>query len=857
MCDQLTPLQAWQSRVQELVGVLARLRNIFLAEPDPVGLKRWAGLYTIFERLERALQELIKLEQHPDVQERWSALIQTQAIFQAHAQLLGELLGSMTLRQQLYRRGVGKPHNLLSLAEAWLPRTSSDPQFAPSIIPALGPLYEAQAPHSGAYELSLVRLPFLEEGWWDLPLATRAAGLHAMRSKFEGQTAFLDALSPASRALLQGFPRSPHDQPELPFSASFLTHLAADLYAAARIGPAYALAVFALELDYGDPTSFGLENPDQIEGREIAARCTPSGAQRAAAILLALELAGNSAQELEQLISRLKAIWRASLGIDTAGDLLDATCQDHRELLRVLYMAAVAPDVTPGLLLPTWRRTQEWFRYLSDHTANLPSQADVTAFSGNTLSEIAAWELSALLGAIWWHRYQYPSQAVNISQSFSTLVIGQSGVTPYAEAQAESLAGLAFVARLGRLHARRDRLLEILTSNIFPERDRRSVTGRFYQLASQFDYHLEKAGTTFQSQGQTQTSWQALEHARQKSLSLQREALEFIGGVMLRQAGLDREIPTFSGYDGQPPIPAICNLADHLLGDIARLTGVNWEARTIPGTSPFIAGSTSVIRVGFPDWSLWNLPLLAHEFGHVVTKQTPAYERLRWELARQAATSVDNAQKQATYETAQRHLEEYFCDIFATYCLGPAFVLQMALIQFKPLNAHRQSSSHPTPSERIEAVLAMLGEMRHPTYGQVYQPVIELTQDAWQATISDHGYLIEEPPDLPARIARARTWGLALYQLVDEHFRLGAAYQPVQWTKATTAAKRILDETQSPPTLQTLTQIYSQRPDSPLVLRDLLNGLWWARICGGMPGNLRLNRLAHELVSTFYQQEHP
>lgn len=309
MCDNLTPLQAWQSRVQELSASLARLRSIFLADPDPVGLKRWAGLYAIFEGLEGELQALTGHEQHPQAQERWRALAQAQVVFHARARLLGELLGSMTLRQKLYRGGDGQPHTLLSLAEAWLPRISSDSQFTPSTLPALGPLYEPEASHAAAHDLSLVRLPFLEERWWDLPLAARAAGLHAIRGKFAGQPAFLDALSPASGALLQGFPRSTHDQPELPVSTSFLTHLAADLYAAARVGPAYALAVFALELNYGDPTGFGLENPDQIEGREAAPHCMPSAVQRAAAILLALEQASDGAPELEQLITRLKAFW--------------------------------------------------------------------------------------------------------------------------------------------------------------------------------------------------------------------------------------------------------------------------------------------------------------------------------------------------------------------------------------------------------------------------------------------------------------------------------------------------------------------------------------------------------------------
>src|SRR5262249_7748888 len=81
--------------------------------------------------------------------------------------------------------------------------------------------------------------------------------------------------------------------------------------------------------------------------------------------------------------------------------------------------------------------------------------------------------------------------------------------------------------------------------------------------------------------------------------------IEFIGGLALRDAGFDE---------------GISRLANELLrGCCTR----NPEALlAIPTRQSAVAMTmTRIIRVTFPDWTIWALPSTALEFWHVVAKQ--------------------------------------------------------------------------------------------------------------------------------------------------------------------------------------------------------------------------------------------
>jgi hypothetical protein len=82
--------------------------------------------------------------------------------------------------------------------------------------------------------------------------------------------------------------------------------------------------------------------------------------------------------------------------------------------------------------------------------------------------------------------------------------------------------------------------------------------------------------------------------------------VEVLGGLALRQAGLD---------DG------ICRMADALTArpKLFLPPNVHWGSLTVPAQREALDETVSqILRLGFPEWTIWALPLAAHEFAHVI-----------------------------------------------------------------------------------------------------------------------------------------------------------------------------------------------------------------------------------------------
>src|ERR1041385_5440331 len=74
---------------------------------------------------------------------------------------------------------------------------------------------------------------------------------------------------------------------------------------------------------------------------------------------------------------------------------------------------------------------------------------------------------------------------------------------------------------------------------------------------------------------------------------------EYLGGLALRIAGLDNDI---------------CRIADELMKRCGSV-GINeWSALTIPASKEASTLARS-IRMRFPEWTIWAVPLTAHELG--------------------------------------------------------------------------------------------------------------------------------------------------------------------------------------------------------------------------------------------------
>ncbi|MFE6071182.1 hypothetical protein [Streptomyces sp. NPDC056525] len=200
------------------------------------------------------------------------------------------------------------------------------------------------------------------------------------------------------------------------------------------------------------------------------------------------------------------------------------------------------------------------------------------------------------------------------------------------------------------------------------------------------------------------------------------ETLSLLEGAALRAARLD------DGY---------CKLADALLDEIGERTPVAWDSFTVLGTEEIYARSTRVIRVRFPGRSFWDLPVVAHEYGHfagpavTVDGGVRTVHPLEEQLERTRATWPD---------ASWAWLHELFADAFASYVLGPAYGLACALDRFDPTVARDGTETHPAPNMRMAAIGAALDQLNQ---DHRYDHALHTMRAVWGSGTAEAGTTAE------------------------------------------------------------------------------------------------------------------
>lgn len=214
--------------------------------------------------------------------------------------------------------------------------------------------------------------------------------------------------------------------------------------------------------------------------------------------------------------------------------------------------------------------------------------------------------------------------------------------------------------------------------------------------------------------------WAALRQAQGAALPLFREGLRFIQGAMARASGLDG---------------GLCRVADALLHDLSVRAVLHWDGFTVLDEGEFFGELAKIVRLRFPDASVWDLPVAAHEFGHFVAQE------LR--VQRGDGTYRYPVQELLARESPGSHawwaLQEHFADAFATFAVGPAYAAACLLLRFDPSRASEPpapGSRHPAASARAATILHVLREMDRaegklvPAYG----PIVRRLEEAWRAS---------------------------------------------------------------------------------------------------------------------------
>jgi hypothetical protein len=132
-----------------------------------------------------------------------------------------------------------------------------------------------------------------------------------------------------------------------------------------------------------------------------------------------------------------------------------------------------------------------------------------------------------------------------------------------------------------------------------------------------------------------------------------------------------------------------------------------------------------ILRLRFPEWTVWSLPLIAHEFGHVLIEDHPDLEDF-------AATQLKvwNRKRKSNRARKQNEsfLAEVIADAFATYMVGPAYACAAISLRLNPsiINSEEMRLADATRVTVILSVLRWMNDTTPNPNGRALTPYKEM-----------------------------------------------------------------------------------------------------------------------------------
>ena len=224
-----------------------------------------------------------------------------------------------------------------------------------------------------------------------------------------------------------------------------------------------------------------------------------------------------------------------------------------------------------------------------------------------------------------------------------------------------------------------------------------------------------------------ETLWEQLAAIRIDAAEVYSESLALLQGALARDAELDG---------------GLCDAADSLLAELSAQSRVPWARMTILGDEEFIPRLGQVVRLRFPELSVWALPTAAHEFGHVVARELRTGDGVTVQYRYPLTDLIEAAGVTA------RLKHELFADFFGVFAMGPAFACTSILLHFGPRPPDTAgerlacgTATHPSPAERAYAILAALRRLNDEAAdaSKPYHFAIETLERAWTGSLEAAG----------------------------------------------------------------------------------------------------------------------
>jgi hypothetical protein len=226
-------------------------------------------------------------------------------------------------------------------------------------------------------------------------------------------------------------------------------------------------------------------------------------------------------------------------------------------------------------------------------------------------------------------------------------------------------------------------------------------------------------------------------------LSVFQEYVDVAGGLSLRGNGMDAQF---------------CAIADSLSEHWTRVMGLpSWFS--IPARDEARLMTQIVIPLGFPEWTIWAVPLLAHEVGRFLVDKDTTLQKFTLEQAEElpadeggqggdagktkgrrgkAGASTPGKPERERLGARQARIRTYLADAIATYVMGPAYACACLLLKLDPSGARLPDQERGWDHVRARVVHETLTEVK-PNVAAEMERIIGALEDSWRVAVEHFG----------------------------------------------------------------------------------------------------------------------
>jgi hypothetical protein len=206
---------------------------------------------------------------------------------------------------------------------------------------------------------------------------------------------------------------------------------------------------------------------------------------------------------------------------------------------------------------------------------------------------------------------------------------------------------------------------------------------------------------------------------REQVEALFADYVDVLAGLALRDAGFSK-------------LGEIFTIAEELPRACGPVEGFTWKSFAVPSTDEGLRRSQSmVLHVGFPEWTLWAVPLVQHEFSYeLLTKTGMWLTDDASEQGRRAPVGAAGRRRWHEEESERRRL----ADIAATLVTGPAYASAMLALRLDPSSVGRNDDVTRRSASVLAALKHVADQMDE---GSTLPLVAERMQCEWVAAVKE------------------------------------------------------------------------------------------------------------------------